>query len=176
VFGNVRLTKIVASQPVERWLEMIDRPPANIRRLERESRWDGDVVAVVDDDSSILRSVGRLLETLGFRPELFGSAEAFMAEAGVVNPACLVSDIHMPGMSGIDLQLQLSRLGVSVPVIFITAHDSEATMRSVSEAGGVACLRKPFSASALLEAVKKAIGRPPNQSTAAGQIQPGSPE
>jgi FixJ family two-component response regulator len=116
------------------------------------------LIAVVDDDPSMLESIGRLLEALGFEIKLFSSAEAYKAQLGATGAACLILDINLPGMSGIDLQRELSSSGIAVPVIFITGNDSEVTMRSVAEAGCVACLPKPFGAPALLEAVNKAIG------------------
>jgi FixJ family two-component response regulator len=116
-----------------------------------------NLIGVVDDDHGMLKAVGRLLEAYGFQTRLFGSAEAFM-EAGPTEVACLILDIHLPKMSGIDLRRELSRSGVSIPVIFITAHDDEWTNRLVADVGCAACLPKPFASPALLEAVKKAIG------------------
>ena len=116
-----------------------------------------NLIAVVDDDRDMLKGIGRLLEAYGFQTRLFSSAEAFM-EAGARDAACLILDIDLPGMSGIDLRRQLSRSGFSVPVIFVTAHDDEWTYRQVADAGCVAFLLKPFASTALVEAVNKAIG------------------
>jgi FixJ family two-component response regulator len=79
-------------------------------------------------------------------------------EAGARDAACLILDIDMPGMSGIDMRRELSRSGFSVPVIFVTAHDDEWTYRQVADVGCVAFLPKPFASTALVEAVNKAIG------------------
>jgi len=116
-----------------------------------------NLIVVVDDDRSMLESIGRFLEANGFETKLFSSAEAYKAHSEVTDAACLILDIQMPGMSGIDLQRELVRSGHPVPVIFITASDCVATMRSVTQVGRVACLQKPFAAIALLEAVRNAV-------------------
>jgi FixJ family two-component response regulator len=117
-----------------------------------------NLIAVVDDDHGVLKSIGRLLEASGFEAELFTSAEAYNAHPEARDAACLILDIHMPGMSGIDLQRELSRSGCAVPVIIVTASDSTATLSSAIAAGCVAYIRKPFTATALLEAITKAVG------------------
>jgi FixJ family two-component response regulator len=121
---------------------------------------DRHLIVVVDDDHNVLKSIGRLLEANGFETKLFSSAEAYKAYYRTSDAACLILDIHMRGMSGIDLQRELIRSGELVPVIFITGDDSVATERSVAEAG-CACIRKPCTATALLEAVKKAVSGEP---------------
>jgi len=121
---------------------------------------DPNLVVVVDDDPGMLNSIGHLLEAYGFDIKLFPSAEAFKEQGECAGAVCFILDINLPGMSGIELQRELlSKSRTSVPVIFITGNDSEATFRSVAELGCIACLSKPFRAPALLEAVNKAIGR-----------------
>jgi FixJ family two-component response regulator len=115
------------------------------------------VIIVVDDDPSVLKSVGRLLKAHGFETRLFSSAEAYKAEAGATGVACLILDVQLGAGSGLDLQRELLRAGSPVPVIFITASDSETTRRSAAEVGCIACLSKPLTATSLMEAVKKAI-------------------
>jgi FixJ family two-component response regulator len=117
-----------------------------------------NLIAVVDDDRGILTGIGRVLEANGFQTMLFASAEAFMANAAGTEAACLVLDIDLPGMSGIDLRRKLLRSGVSIPVIFVTAADTELTYQQVNDVGCAACLPKPFSSMALLGAVRKALG------------------
>jgi FixJ family two-component response regulator len=114
------------------------------------------LIVVVDDDSSTLKSIGRLLNAHGFNVTLFASAEAYLAEPDLANTDCLILDIQLQGMSGIDLQQELLRSGSRIPVIFVTANDSEATRRSVMQLGCVAYIPKPFTSTALLQAVKKA--------------------
>jgi FixJ family two-component response regulator len=119
------------------------------------------LIIVVDDDPSVLKSVGRLLNANGFETRLFSSAEAYKAEAGATGVACLILDIQLGAVSGLDLQRELLGAGSPVPVIFITASDSEATRRSAVEVGCIACLPKPFTATSLMEAVNKAIETKP---------------
>ena len=119
---------------------------------------DSNIVLVVDDDPGMLKSVQRLLRLHAYEPILFSSVEAFKNYSDVEEAACVILDINLPGMSGIDLRRELLSSGISVPVIFMTGSDSEATMRSVAEVGCVACLPKPFRAHALLEAIDKAVG------------------
>jgi FixJ family two-component response regulator len=114
------------------------------------------MVLVVDDDPSMLRSVTRLLEVHGFATKAFSSAEAVL-EMGVPGAAtCLLLDINLGGISGIELYRQLSEAGSKLPIIFMTAIDDDAIERVAMEAGCVAYLRKPFPASQLLDAIEKA--------------------
>jgi len=117
------------------------------------------VIAVVDDDPDMLKAIGRLLAAHGFRPEAFASAEAFLNRYWAREPACLVLDIHLAGMSGIDLQRHLKASGSQVPIIFITAIEDEAARGEAINAGCVAYLRKPFMARLLIGAIDDATGR-----------------
>jgi len=113
------------------------------------------VVAVVDDDPGMLKGVARLLSAHGFGVETFSSAEAFLAGADASEATCLVLDIHLTGMSGIDLRRRLAGSGFMHPVIFMTAFDDEGRRREALETGCVAYLHKPFSANLLMEAICK---------------------
>ena len=117
------------------------------------------VVAVIDDDVDILKAIGRLLKAHGFRLESFASAEAFLARDSAHELACLVLDIHLGGISGIELQRRLKASGCRLPIIFITAIVDDATRREAMAAGCVAYLRKPFAARLLIDAIGNAIGR-----------------
>jgi FixJ family two-component response regulator len=117
------------------------------------------VIAVVDDDPDMLKAIGRLLAAHGFRPEAFASAEAFLNRSWAREPACLVLDIQLGGMSGIDLQRRLKASGSRVPIIFITAIEDEAARGEAINAGCVAYLRKPFMARLLIGAIDDATGR-----------------
>jgi FixJ family two-component response regulator len=110
-------------------------------------------VSVVDDDESIRESLPDLLEALGFAAQAFASAADFLASGAAARSACLILDVAMPEMSGPDLQRELRRRGVAVPIIFITAHADEA----VHALGAVACLRKPFTDTQLLHAIERAL-------------------
>jgi FixJ family two-component response regulator len=114
------------------------------------------VVAVIDDDPAMLRAIARLLGAHGFDAEVFESAEAFLRRDAAKEAACLVLDIHLGGMSGIELRRRLTDSGSRLPVIFITAMDDEATRQEAVDAGCVACLRKPFPATQLIGAIEAA--------------------
>jgi FixJ family two-component response regulator len=114
------------------------------------------IVAVVEDDPSILKGLQRLLRARGLAPEVFASAEAFLASSAPARAACLVLDIQLQGMSGLELQRQLTAAGSTLPIIFMTAFDNETARMRAMEAGCLAYLRKPFSAQLLFDAIDKA--------------------
>lgn len=113
-------------------------------------------VFVVDDDPGMLRGLKRLLREYGFNAVLFDSAEAFQSEANLEDAFCIVLDVNLQDSSGIDLRQQLKSRGISVPVIFITGNDSEATRAAALESGCSAYLTKPFPAQSLIEPIEKA--------------------
>ena len=115
-------------------------------------------VTVIDDDRAVRKAMGRLLTASGFDVETFASAEEFLACAGSRATTCLILDIHLGGMSGLELQRQLQASHAQLPVIFITALDSEATRQHAMEVGCVAYLRKPFLSHSLLDAIERATG------------------
>jgi FixJ family two-component response regulator len=115
----------------------------------------GKRIIVLDDDASVLRALQRVLKAHGFNAEVFGTVEAFLDSAPLSDASCLVLDIDLNGTSGIELKRQLADAGVSVPVIFITGADDEAKRKAALDAGGVACLKKPFPSGALIEAIQK---------------------
>jgi FixJ family two-component response regulator len=117
----------------------------------------GSLVSVVDDDESVRESLPDLLRELGFVVQAFSSAEEFLASDCVEETKCLILDIAMPGMSGPDLQRELTRRGQEIPIVFITAHKDETVRPRLLGQGAVECLFKPFSDTALLEAVNAAI-------------------
>ena len=116
------------------------------------------VVCVVDDDESLRRSVRNLLSLVGFRVETFVSAEEFLESAHRANTGCLVLDLRMAGMNGLDLLRHLAATGSRIPVIILTAHGDEEARRQSLEAGAAAFLGKPFRSDALLDAVRTALG------------------
>ena len=115
------------------------------------------LVAVVDDDPGMLKSIERLLRAYKFEPVVFTSAEAFLGDLAAGTASCLVLDIHLGGMSGIDLRRRLAAEGSHLPVIFISAEDDETLHEAAIESGCVAYLRKPFLAQLLIGAINKAI-------------------
>jgi FixJ family two-component response regulator len=117
------------------------------------------VVFVVDDDPSVRRAIKRLVESVGMRVELFGSAQEFLHSERPDSPNCLVLDIRLPGMSGLDFQRELAAAGIHIPIIFITAHgDIPMTVRAI-KAGAVEFLTKPFRDQDLLDAIQQGLER-----------------
>ncbi|MGO7015583.1 response regulator transcription factor [Rhizobium leguminosarum] len=115
-------------------------------------------VAVVDDDASLRRSLGRLLNAYGFLAIEFASAEAFLARDPKAAIDCLVLDIDLGGVSGIDLQRRLKADGTTLPVIFITALETASVKAEAEKVGCVAYLQKQFPGAALIAAINKALG------------------
>jgi FixJ family two-component response regulator len=115
-------------------------------------------VAVVDDEAAVRRALERLLRASGFRVTSFTSAEAFLARDPRDAPDCLVLDIWMEGMSGLDLQAALAARGERIPTIIITAHDDPLTRERSLRAGAGAYLTKPFDEKELIEAIQRASG------------------
>jgi FixJ family two-component response regulator len=114
------------------------------------------LVAVVDDDESVRESLPDLLRELGYEAETFASAEGFLAAGNFGRTGCLLLDIAMPGMSGPELQRELQRRGMAIPVVFITAHGDDALRPRLLAQGAVDCLFKPFSETALHAALRTA--------------------
>jgi FixJ family two-component response regulator len=115
------------------------------------------IVFVIDDDALIREGIQSLIRSIGLRAETFASARDFMAEKRPDAPACLVLDVRMPGLSGLDLQRQLSGANIHIPIIFITGHgDIPMTVRAMKE-GAMEFLTKPVRGQDLLDAVQKAI-------------------
>jgi FixJ family two-component response regulator len=115
------------------------------------------LVSVVDDDESVRESLPDLLRQLGFAAEAFSSAEAFLASEVVNETSCLILDVAMPGMSGPDLQLELIRRRQKIPIVFITGNGDSTVRPRLLAQGAVECLFKPFSDTALLDALNVAL-------------------
>ena len=115
------------------------------------------LVCVVDDDSLIRDSTQRLLRSFGFRAETFASAEEFRNSGCLAETACLILDVRMPGMSGIEFQRQLVASHCEIPVIFITAYEDEGMRAQALRDGVAALLIKPFSEQALINAINEAL-------------------
>lgn len=117
------------------------------------------VIFVVDDDPSIRKSLARLLSAAGYRVESFPSADDFLATPRQGGPGCLVLDVYLPGLSGLDLQEMLHASGHSLPIVFITGQGDIPTSVKAMKSGAVDFLPKPFEAQALLDAVAHALER-----------------
>jgi FixJ family two-component response regulator len=117
----------------------------------------GPLVSVVDDSESVRESLPYLLRELGYSVRAFSSAEEFLASDCVDETRCLILDIVMPGMTGPDLQRELMARGQEIPIIFVTAQSDETVRTRLLEQGAVDCLFKPFSDTALCEALNAAF-------------------
>jgi FixJ family two-component response regulator len=112
------------------------------------------LVSIVDDDPSVRRALERLVEAAGYAVATYASAEEFLDSTASVATACLILDIHLNGMSGIELHERLVSPGRAIPVIFITAHDNAPTRERVDRSGAAAFLAKPFDRQALIGAIR----------------------
>lgn len=117
-------------------------------------------VAVVDDDETLCRSYARLLRAAGMQPITYVSAEAFLADAKHPRFDCLVLDIQLAGMSGLDLQRQLAAAGGAVPIVFITAHDDPQARARAFASGCAGYFRKTDSGSEVLETIRRVVASP----------------
>ncbi len=115
------------------------------------------VVSIVDDDESVRESLPDLIRQFGFAARAFSSAEAFLASNVVSHTSCLLLDVAMPGMSGLDLQQELKRRRQQIPIVFITAHSDESVRPELLARGAAECLFKPFSEAALMNALNAAL-------------------
>jgi FixJ family two-component response regulator len=123
-------------------------------------RANGAHVCVVDDDPSLRRALHRLLQTLGFRVVTFPSAEDFLAADTEPAPDCLILDIHLGTLSGLDLHERLRASGRMIPTIFITGHDDAATRERARRAGAAGYVPKPLDEADLISAIETAVSRP----------------
>ena len=126
-------------------------PPQGKRATERP------LLSVVDDDESVRESLPDLIRELGFAARAFSSAEEFLSSDCVNQTRCLILDVFMPGMTGPELQRELKLRQRVIPIVFMTARRNETIRPQVLEQGAVECLFKPFSDTALLEAIKAAL-------------------
>lgn len=116
-----------------------------------------NLISIVDDDESIRRTTTLLIESFGFRAAAFESAETFLTSGRLHDTSCLVVDVQMPGMNGLQLQGCLAAAGYGIPIIFITAYDSKDSRQRAMQAGAAAFLGKPFSDEHLLQTIRSAL-------------------
>ena len=131
---------------------------SNSNTVQANSKLTTSLVSIVDDDDSVREAINSLLRSVGLRADVFRSAEEFLKSDAVQDTACLILDIRMPGMTGLELQAQLAADHYKTPIIFITAHasDREARTRAL-QAGAVDFLYKPFTEEVLLKHVYAAL-------------------
>src|SRR5271169_3020858 len=119
----------------------------------------GSIVFVVDDDASIRDAVKSLLKSVGLRAVTFGSTEEFIKATRPEIPSCMVLDVRLPGMSGLEFQEELAKTGIRIPIIFVTAHGDIPMTSRAMKAGAIEFLPKPFQKQELLEAIHQALDR-----------------
>ncbi len=117
------------------------------------------IVLVVDDDVSVREALGSLIRSTGLRVETFASAQEFLARPQADAPSCLVSDVQLPGLSGLDLQKRMAEVNLEIPIVFITGHGDVPTSVRAMKAGALEFLTKPFADQDLLDAIQQAIKR-----------------
>lgn len=117
------------------------------------------VISIVDDDESVRTALKSLIDSVGFRAEVFCSGEEFLKSPVVSQTDCLIADVRMPGMTGLELQEQLNATGASVPIVFISAHDDKDARARGLRAGAIDFLQKPFSEESLLGAINTGLDK-----------------
>jgi FixJ family two-component response regulator len=120
---------------------------------------EAPLISIVDDDESVREALKSLIDSVGFRAELFSSGEEFLNSTYVSETACLITDVLMPGMSGLDLQDRLNAAHSSVPIVFISAHDDKEARARGLRGGAIAFLQKPFSEDSLLGAITDCLDK-----------------
>lgn len=115
------------------------------------------LISIVDDDRSCRMALGSLVRSLGYQPCLFGCAEDFLASAEIGKTDCLISDVQMPGMDGLDLQRRLVSDGRSIPIIFITAYPKESIRKRAEAAGAIFFLSKPYSGQVIINCIEQIV-------------------
>ena len=120
---------------------------------------DTPTVFIIDDDSSVRIAIQGLLKSVGLRSESFASAQEFFSTRAADGPSCLVLDVRLPGLSGLDFQRQLADAGVRIPIIFITGHGDIPMTVKAMKSGAVEFLTKPFRDQELLDAIQQALER-----------------
>ena len=118
-----------------------------------------DMISIVDDDASVRSATVDLLDSLGFTCEAYGSADEYLGSTTAADARCLILDINMPGLNGLELQQRLLRCGCAPPIIFITAFPEERTRIQALRAGALCYLAKPYSDEELLECIRQALAR-----------------
>ena len=125
----------------------------------RRSRQHDAVIAIVDDDPSVREGLSSLIRSAGLLAETFESAQKFLDRPGAEAPSCLVLDLQLPGLSGLDLQKRMAEIGLETPIVFLTGHGNIPASVQAMKAGAVEFLTKPFDEQDLLHAIQEAVER-----------------
>lgn len=116
-----------------------------------------NLISVVDDDESVRRTTKLLIESFGYRAAVFESADTFLKSGRLYDTSCLVVDVQMPAMNGLEFQTHLAAEGWSIPIIFITAYENKESRRNAMQAGAVAFLNKPFNDEQLFQTIRSTL-------------------
>ncbi len=125
----------------------------------RQSQQSSAIIAIVDDDRSVREGLSSLIRSAGLQAETFASAQEFLSRRGADAPSCLVLDLQMPGLSGLDLQKRMTESGLEIPIVFLTGHGNIPASVQAMKAGAVEFLTKPFDDQELLRAIQEAVER-----------------
>jgi FixJ family two-component response regulator len=125
----------------------------------RELQESDTTIAIVDDDPSVRKGLERLIRSVGWKTETFGSAQEFLASARTEAPTCIVLDLQLPGLSGLELQKQMTEAGVETPIVFVTGYGNIPASVKAMKAGAIEFLTKPVEEQDLLNAIQEAIER-----------------
>jgi FixJ family two-component response regulator len=140
---------------------LTDRKPSEFRATQLQQV---PVISIVDDDESVREATKSLVRSLGYKAMTFGSAEEFLNSAHLTTTACLISDVQMPGLSGVELQDRLIADGHRMPVIFVTAFPDDRLRGRVLKSGAIGYLPKPFNEDRLIECIDTALKGPNGRS------------
>jgi FixJ family two-component response regulator len=125
----------------------------------RQLRQAEAVIAIVDDDASVQRGLQRLIRSAGWKVETFASAQEFLARSRTELPNCVLLDLQLPGLSGLDLQKRMAEVGLEIPIVFLTGHGNIPVSVQAMKAGAVQFLTKPVDEQELLQAIEEAVER-----------------
>ena len=125
----------------------------------RASRESDAIIAIVDDDASSREGLQSLIRSAGWRVETFASAQEFLGRVGAKAPSCLILDLQLPGLSGLDLQKQMAEVGLEIPIVFLTGHGNIPASVQAMKAGAVEFLTKPLDEQKLVDAIHEAVER-----------------
>ncbi|PWU11933.1 MAG: hypothetical protein C5B51_01800 [Terriglobia bacterium] len=153
------LTKPVKEEDLSKAIQEAIERARRVREEHPDLRDSGVLIAIVDDDASAREGLGHLIRSLGLRVETFASAKEFLDRPPGEKPSCLVLDLELPGLSGLDLQKRMAELELKIPIVFVTGHANIPASVQAIKAGAVEFLTKPLEEQELLKAIREAIER-----------------
>jgi FixJ family two-component response regulator len=133
------------------------KSPRRCPQVEDQQLQDAPIISIIDDDESMRCAIKSLVTSLGFPAYTFASAEAFLQSPHLDDTSCVITDLQMPGLNGVELQKSLSAQGRRIPIIFVTAFPEERLRARAMEAGALGFLSKPFESETLIKLIGKAI-------------------